>query len=76
MWDFNWPAVEIFLRVQTQWRVIASMAGVMFQGLDYAAALSLIDRRIPEANRNDVFDDLCVMEGAALEVFNPPKEKR
>jgi len=35
VWPENWPALRLFLAVQTQWR-IAGMAGVPI-GLDYAA---------------------------------------
>ena len=33
VWEENWPIVQMFLRIQTQWRV--SMSGPV--GLDYAS---------------------------------------
>ena len=61
MWEENWPAVEIFLRVQTQWRV--GMNGPV--GLDYGAVewvLRLYEAQEPRA----VLEDLQIMEAAVL----------
>ncbi|WP_185856312.1 DUF1799 domain-containing protein [Vreelandella populi] len=37
MWEEHWPALELFLAMRTQWRVVASMAGERRQGIDYNA---------------------------------------
>lgn len=37
MWEEHWPALELFLAMRTQWRVIAGMAGAQHQGIDYTA---------------------------------------
>jgi hypothetical protein len=61
----NWPVVEMFLRVQTQWRT--TMSGVI--GLDYAAVrwlFKLYDVEEPRA----LLEDLQVMEAAAMSVIN------
>ena len=61
----NWPVVEMFLRVQTQWRT--TMNGVI--GLDYAAVrwlFKLYDVEEPRA----LLEDLQVMEGAAMMTLN------
>ena len=61
----NWPVVEMFLRVQTQWRT--TMSGVI--GLDYAAVrwlFKLYDVEEPRA----LLEDLQVMEAAAMVVLN------
>ena len=61
----NWPVVEMFLRVQTQWRT--TMSGVI--GLDYAAVrwlFKLYDVEEPRA----LLEDLQVMEAAAMTVIN------
>ena len=57
--------VEMFLRVQTQWRT--TMSGVI--GLDYAAVrwlFKLYDVEEPRA----LLEDLQVMEAAAMVVLN------
>lgn len=67
--------VATFMALQTQWRVIAGMGGVVHQGINYAAVpavLSLIG--IPRADRPRVFSELRVMEVAALKVLNATKE--
>lgn len=37
MWEEHWPALELFLAMRTQWRVVAGMAGAHRQGIDYNA---------------------------------------
>lgn len=63
MWPENWPVVELFLRLATQWRTGINGA----TGLDYTAAYPLIDR---VASSSDewwhLFDDLQHLERAAL----------
>jgi hypothetical protein len=61
----NWPTVEMFLRVQTQWRT--SMGGVI--GLDYAAVAWVLKLYGIEDQRS-LLEDLQVMEAAAMRVMN------
>lgn len=66
VWAPNWPAVCLFLAAATQWRTVASMAGVIWLGLDYSA-VDVIARRL----RIDAdWADLQEMEDAALVVLN------
>jgi len=61
----NWLVVELFLRVQTQWRV--GMNGPI--GLDYGAlqwVLRLYEVQDPRA----ALEDLQIMEAAALAAIN------
>lgn len=37
VWPEHWHAVQIFLAMETQWRVAAGMAGLVWLGLDYSA---------------------------------------
>ncbi|WP_164517086.1 DUF1799 domain-containing protein [Vreelandella venusta] len=37
MWEEHWPALELFLAMRTQWRVVAGMVGIHRQGIDYNA---------------------------------------
>jgi hypothetical protein len=64
----NWPAVVMWSRIQTQWRV--SMNGVI--GLDYGILLgpgNMFDLYSVESPRL-LLEDLQVMEFAALEAMN------
>lgn len=74
VWEENWQAVTIFMAVQTQWRTAALgglAGGLIFMGLDYAAALAVIDLYgIIGDDRKRVFDDLRIMEDAAMAVLN------
>ncbi len=73
VWVFpkNWPALLVFLAMKTQWRVIASMNGNVYQGLEYASiapVMEILD--IPKRQRADVFTRLQVMESAVLPALN------
>lgn len=62
----NWNSLRAWLACETQWRVVATMGGMIWLGLDYAAVDVVLRRsQSPE----DVFGDLRVMEAAALDVF-------
>lgn len=63
----NWPSLMAFLDCQTQWRVAAGMAGLVWFGLDYAACKLVLDA---EELGPDVFRDLRVIEAAALPILN------
>ena len=58
----NWPVLELFLRVQTQWRT--SMNGLL--GLDYTAVAWVLKLTAEEANHRALLEDLQIMEGAVL----------
>lgn len=40
----HWPAFRAFLAVCTQWRVVAGMKGIFYQGLDYGGVGESLDR--------------------------------
>ena len=64
VWDENWEAVTMFLRMQTQWDV--SMSG--YVGLKYEGLLcsgGLCDLYNVE-DRKDLLERLQVMEASAL----------
>lgn len=64
VWPENWPAVRLFEKVRTQWRV--SMNGVV--GLDYNVVYPLIDRQTDNAKDwDDLFDAIRTIERGALE---------
>ena len=68
VWPDNWPAVEMFLRCQTQWRT--TMSGVC--GLDYVA-LEWLFRLYEVEDQPAVLEDLQVMESAAVKILNKEK---
>lgn len=68
VWEENWPAVEMFLRLQTQWRIIGGMA-VAYMGLDYQAVAWMFSLYNVEQPRQ-LLEDLQVMEAAALPLLN------
>lgn len=64
----NWTSLCIFLACETQWRVAATMAGLVWLGLDYPAA-DIVLRRSGADDPDAVFADLQAMEAAAIDVF-------
>lgn len=68
VWEENWDAVNMFLRLQTQWRV--SFGGLL--GLDYVAAKWLFD--VYSVNdHKEMLDALMIMERAALSAISEDK---
>ena len=68
VWEENWETVLMFLRMQTQWSM--SFGGVV--GLKYEVLLGaggLFDIYNVE-NRREMFEDLKIMESAALTEMN------
>ena len=61
IWPENMESVQFFVRLSTQWR--HGMSGPT--GLDYASVLALL-RTQPRERRDELFDDVQVMEQAAL----------
>ncbi len=68
VWPENRQSVHVFMRLRTQWRV--GMAGAT--GLDYAALTPELWRltKTRPRDRRRVFDDLQVLEVAALNEMN------
>lgn len=73
IWDTNWDALQLFLLVGTQWRIlaVAGMGGgsVIRLGLDYSGVDVVMRRRRILDENGQLFADLQVMEHAATEAF-------
>jgi hypothetical protein len=66
VWPENWEVFNLFAKVGTQWRV--GMAGAT--GLDYCALYPLLDKATKdEAEWQQLFDDIQVMESEALSIM-------
>jgi len=65
VWEENWEIVEMFLRLQTQWRV--GMAGPT--GLDYAP-LEWLCKLYSVKDPAFLFEGVQLMEVTALSCFN------
>lgn len=67
VWAENWPAVQLFIDLGTQWRV--GPGG--FVGLDYNVLFRFIERMdLPPEKAREMEDDVRVMERAALKELN------
>lgn len=64
VWPENWQTVDLFIAIATQWRI--AMGGPT--GLDYNVLFRMIDNLgLPSNDWKVAFDDIRVMESAALE---------
>lgn len=71
VWDINNPSLQLFLGVQSQWRIVAAgMSGVMiWLGLDYDGVDAFMRRTALDDPEGHLFSDLLAMEDAALKAF-------
>lgn len=64
VWPENWPTVQLFDRISTQWRT--SARGVI--GLDYCAIYPVMERmQLGGQEWLQMLDDIRAMEQAAME---------
>ncbi|MEN2979989.1 DUF1799 domain-containing protein [Tistrella bauzanensis] len=69
VWPCNWEALRVFIGCQTQWRMLATPAGLYHLGLDYPA-IDVVMRRLRVSDPDGhVFDQIQDMEAAALSAF-------
>lgn len=65
LWAENWPAIDLYLRIQTQWRV--GMNGRT--GLDYNVLFHEMDRRdLSRDDYDDLLDSIRVIERTVLDL--------
>lgn len=68
VWEENWNSVLFFLCLKSQW-VLGGMGG--YVGLNYPGVESVMRiKRVPVKDRESLFEDVQIMEFAALEVLN------
>ena len=67
----NEQAIRVFCAVQTNWNLIVGMASCSYLGLDYKALHSVLQMLcIPRKRWPELFNDIRVMEQAALPLLN------
>lgn len=72
----NADAVRVFLALGTQWTVTDGKSGLRYHGINYLALNEIWQRlKIKKKDRDRIFDQLLVMEYAALPVRNHPQKK-
>ena len=74
LWACNWPALQIFRAMKTQWRAVALPMGLApgrlhYLGMDYAA-LPVVERRLKVHCDTDTLTALQVMEVEGAEILN------
>lgn len=65
VWEENVQALSLFMRLQTQWRIINGVfAGINYQSIQFLFDVFKIE------DQATILDDLQAMESAALAVLN------
>ena len=79
VWPQNWHAVMLFCDMASQWRVVARMAGLMYQGLEYSALPLVMRARKPLVARchrqrlHELMPQLRTLERTAAKFLNGNK---
>lgn len=71
VWEENWPAVQLFLAVNTQW-IFAGMGAVV--GLNYQS-VDFVLKLYRYKKRDEIFTDLQLIERGCLSVFHEAQAK-
>jgi len=69
IWPCHWDAVLLFQALQTQWRTVGGMAGILFTGLDYTA-LPIVETRLGITCPPPIFEALQALEAEGLRHLN------
>lgn len=69
VWSINVDAINVFLGLATQWRMLATSHRAFWLGIDYVAA-EVVMRQYRVADASRTFFDLQAMERAALSAFD------
>ncbi|MDN3525634.1 DUF1799 domain-containing protein [Halomonas sabkhae] len=71
VWAEHWSALELFMGLSTQWRVVAGMNGVFMYGLDYQALYGHPRySRLDYDAQDEMLEQIQQIEAGALEVLN------
>lgn len=70
VWDTNWSAVQMFMRVQTQWRA----SGGQYYGLDYNAVYPMLDIYEIE-DKATILEELQIIEIGVLGALSENKDE-
>lgn len=71
VWPENAEAVRCFIACCTQWRIVAGFNGANWTGLDYAGVDAVLRHLVRgRKRRRSRFEDIQIMEAAAMEVLN------
>jgi hypothetical protein len=69
VWPENWPAVQVWVRAQTQWRM--GMGGVT--GMDYSG-VEMVMRQMKIEDAPDCFGRIQVLEAATLKIIEDRRD--
>jgi len=73
VWPDHWHALQVFLGMGSQWRIVGGMAGLLYQGLDYGALEPVLRAHKRGPHRQPMkrlMPQLRRLEAAAADVLN------
>lgn len=71
VWPEHHTAVQLFMRLRTQWELKIGFGAAVYTGLIYSSVQTLIDAwRIPKRQQKELWDQLQMMELVALPILN------
>ncbi|MDR0458590.1 MAG: DUF1799 domain-containing protein [Burkholderiaceae bacterium] len=66
-----WPAWECFVSTWNQWRIVAGLGGIWYEGIDHASLLATMNLLgVKKAKRRAVFGHVRVLENEARALRN------
>lgn len=72
VWEENWPVLQMFLRIQTQWNVhpMGGYVGMNYQSAEFAFKIYNVK------NRREMLEGLQTIEFEVLKVVDETKSKK
>lgn len=71
LWAEHAEAFDLFIACSSQWRIVAGMSGVFYQGLDASSLAATMDMLgIEQGQRRERLQQVRQIEVGALEVMN------
>lgn len=71
VWAEHVEAFDLFIACSSQWRIVAGMSGVFYQGLDASALAATMNMLgIEQGHRRERLQQVRQIESGALEMMN------
>lgn len=71
----NVQALEVFISMSTQWRMVGTMQSLHYTGLDYSVLGEMwLVNDVKKKDRPKVFEQLRILERAAMPILNGSKK--
>ena len=63
--------MEIFIKLQSQWRIISGFGGIVYQGIEYNSLISILSLYAEnQKEKIDIFEKIQIIEQGCLSTIN------